>query len=120
MDKKDLREIDKQIGSRLRTMRLERGISQHCLGSALGISFQQIQKYERGLNRMGASRIVQLSKFLGVSINDFFQDHTNAAINASTLNNRTIINLVRDLQKMPDGFISSLKKLIIQARIGGR
>ena len=55
-------EIDAHVGSRLRLRRLLLGISQEKLGVALGLTFQQIQKYERGANRVGASRLFDLSR----------------------------------------------------------
>jgi transcriptional regulator with XRE-family HTH domain len=51
--------IDKHVGSRLRMRRMMLGMSQEKLGEAFGLTFQQVQKYERGMNRMGASRLQQ-------------------------------------------------------------
>jgi transcriptional regulator with XRE-family HTH domain len=67
-------EIDAHVGSRLRLRRLLLGISQEKLGAALGLTFQQIQKYERGANRIGASRLFDLSKALDVPGSYFFAD----------------------------------------------
>src|SRR4051794_7523703 len=67
-------EIDAHVGSRLRLRRLLLGISQEKLGGALGLTFQQIQKYERGANRVGASRLFDLSRALDVPISYFFAD----------------------------------------------
>lgn len=60
-------------GKQLRTKRIILGISQEEIGEAVGITFQQIQKYEKGLNRMGASRIAEFSKVLKVSPGCFFE-----------------------------------------------
>ena len=65
---------DAEIGKRLRALRLRRGRSQSNLGEALGVSFQQIQKYERGVNRVGASRLFDLSRVLDVPITFFYAD----------------------------------------------
>ncbi|MEO3429069.1 helix-turn-helix domain-containing protein [Pelagibius sp. CAU 1746] len=65
--------IDIAIGSRLRLRRLAMGFSQETLARALGITFQQIQKYERGTNRIFASRLFQLSQVLRVPVGYFFQ-----------------------------------------------
>jgi transcriptional regulator with XRE-family HTH domain len=70
--------IDIHVGSRLKLRRNLIGMSQEQLGRALGLTFQQIQKYERGANRMGASRLHQMSKLLNVSIEWFF-DELNGA-----------------------------------------
>ena len=65
--------IDKHVGSRLRMRRMMLGMSQGKLGEALGITFQQVQKYEKGVNRMGASRLQQAAQNLGVSVPFFFE-----------------------------------------------
>ena len=67
-------EIDAHVGSRLRLRRLLMGISQEKLGAALGLTFQQIQKYERGVNRVGASRLYDLCNVLDVPVAYFFAD----------------------------------------------
>ena len=67
-------EIDKHVGSRVRTRRTLLGLNQSQLGKACGIAFQQIQKYERGSNRIGASRLYQISKVLDVPVSYFYED----------------------------------------------
>jgi len=64
--------IDVQVGSRLRERRLLLGISQTELASAVGLAFQQLQKYERGANRISASRLFELATVLGVPVAYFF------------------------------------------------
>lgn len=66
--------VDISVGSRLRQRRTLLGMSQEKLGRAVGLTFQQIQKYERGANRIGASRLLQLSRVLAVPIAYFFED----------------------------------------------
>ena len=66
--------IDAHVGSRVRLRRMLLGISQEKLGERLGLTFQQVQKYEKGVNRIGASRLFDLSTVLGVGIDFFFQD----------------------------------------------
>jgi transcriptional regulator with XRE-family HTH domain len=66
--------IDVHVGARLRACRQARGLSQEVLSSRLGITFQQVQKYERGDNRMGSSRLYDLSVILGVSVGYFFEE----------------------------------------------
>jgi transcriptional regulator with XRE-family HTH domain len=65
--------IDKHVGARVRMRRVLVGLSQEKLGDAMGITFQQIQKYEKGTNRIGASRLQEASKILGVPVNFFFE-----------------------------------------------
>ncbi len=64
--------IDKHVGMRVRLRRLMLGLSQDKLGERLGLTFQQIQKYEKGVNRVGASRLFELSKILDVPMQYFF------------------------------------------------
>lgn len=66
--------IDIYVGARLRQRRTLLGMSQGKLGDTVGLTFQQIQKYERGANRIGASRLYDLSRILDVSISYFFDD----------------------------------------------
>lgn len=66
--------IDVHVGSRVRLRRTFLGLSQSQIGKALGLTFQQIQKYERGANRIGSSRLFKLSKFLDVPVTYFFDD----------------------------------------------
>src|ERR1700758_2919403 len=66
--------VDVHVGSRVRLRRTLLGMSQEKLGTALGLTFQQVQKYERGANRIGSSRLWDLSRALDVSIAYFFED----------------------------------------------
>lgn len=66
--------IDVHVGARLRLRRTLLGLSQEKLGEAVGITFQQLQKYERGSNRISASRLYNLSQVLGVPVSFFFDD----------------------------------------------
>ena len=66
--------VDIHVGARLRLRRTLMGLSQERLGAAVGLTFQQIQKYERGANRIGASRLYEFSKILEVPISYFFED----------------------------------------------
>jgi transcriptional regulator with XRE-family HTH domain len=66
--------IDAHVGARIRLRRTLLGMSQERLGEALGLTFQQVQKYERGVNRVGASRLFDLSRVLDVPISFFFDD----------------------------------------------
>ena len=65
--------IDGHVGGQVRLRRMMMGMSQEWLGEQMGLTFQQIQKYEKGANRIGASRLWALSKVLGVSIDFFFE-----------------------------------------------
>jgi transcriptional regulator with XRE-family HTH domain len=66
--------IDVHVGSRVRFRRMLLGMSQEKLGEKLGLTFQQIQKYEKGINRIGASRLFDLAQVLGVSVQFFYEE----------------------------------------------
>ena len=74
MTKKNPNPIDVHVGNRVRMRRMLVGMSQEKLGDALGLTFQQVQKYEKGANRVSASRLYQMSSTLGVPIQFFFDD----------------------------------------------
>ena len=74
MAKKSPDPVDKYVGSRVRMRRLMLGMSQTELADGLGLTFQQVQKYERGANRIGASRLHELSRVLDVPVSFFFDD----------------------------------------------
>jgi transcriptional regulator with XRE-family HTH domain len=65
--------IDVHVGKRVRMQRLMRKMSQGALGEAVGVTFQQVQKYEKGANRIGSSRLHQVAEILGVSVPFFFE-----------------------------------------------
>lgn len=74
--------VDVHVGGRVRLRRMLLGFSQEKLGDALGLTFQQVQKYERGANRIGASRLFDLSRVLDVPVSFFFDDMKDAAANS--------------------------------------
>lgn len=66
--------VDVAVGARIRNLRLRNKLSQEEVGRRLKISFQQVQKYEKGTNRVGASRLSELAKIFGVSVDAFFSE----------------------------------------------
>jgi transcriptional regulator with XRE-family HTH domain len=75
--KPDLRDIE--VGRRVRALRLEKGMSQERLGDALDLTFQQVQKYEKGTNRIGAGRLQRIAEIFGVPISALFGAQAPAA-----------------------------------------
>jgi transcriptional regulator with XRE-family HTH domain len=73
MPKRAPNPIDKHVGSRVRMRRLKLNMSQTDLGNALGLTFQQVQKYEKGSNRVSASRLQHISQILQVPVPFFFE-----------------------------------------------
>ena len=116
--------IDVHVGSRIRLRRTLLGMSQERLGESLGLTFQQVQKYERGVNRVGASRLFDLSRVLDVPISFFFDDMPDSLATAfgaqpsgrrvagfadtqdsfadDTLNRRETLELVRAYYRITD------------------
>jgi transcriptional regulator with XRE-family HTH domain len=74
MKAKSTNAIDAYVGERVRTRRKMLGMSQSSLAEALGITFQQIQKYEKGINRIGASRLLRMAEIFGVTVGFFFEN----------------------------------------------
>jgi len=66
---------DRQVGEAIRAHRLLAGMSQGYLGSKIGVTFQQVQKYEKGTNRVGAGRLPQIAEIFGVPVGALFKDH---------------------------------------------
>ena len=84
--------IDVHVGSRVRLRRTLMGMSQERLGEALGLTFQQVQKYERGVHRVGASRLYDLARILDVPISFFYDDMPES------------VSGVRSPSRVPTGF----------------
>ena len=97
------RPVDMHVGSRVRMRRLMLGISQGELADALHISFQQVQKYEKGTNRIGASRLEHISRFLQVPVAFFFEGASDApAVATSEKDTRSLV-LMDDFVSSPQG-----------------
>jgi transcriptional regulator with XRE-family HTH domain len=75
---KSATKADKLIGQSIRVQRLHKGLTQEQLGSKLGVTFQQIQKYENGKNRVGSGRLYQIAEVLDVPVSFFFKAETSA------------------------------------------
>ena len=73
MPKKQANPIDGQVGNRVRIRRMLIGMSQEKLGDMLGLTFQQVQKYEKGVNRIGAGRLYEIARILGVPVDFFYE-----------------------------------------------
>jgi transcriptional regulator with XRE-family HTH domain len=126
--------VDVHVGKRLRVRRKMLGLSQEELGRSAGITFQQIQKYERGTNRVGSSRLYDFSRVLGVPVGYFFEGFAvemqvssverggaepAAVEQPDTLESKETLKLVQAYYRIPDpavrakvlGLIKSLKNL---------
>ncbi len=104
MPKKQASPIDVQVGNRVRLRRMLIGMSQERLGELLGLTFQQVQKYEKGVNRIGAGRLFEISHILGMQIQDFFEGLSTLLPNAATgLAEPPAAPPVMDLLSTPEG-----------------
>jgi len=124
--------VDIHVGSRVRTRRTLLGMSQDKLGKALGLTFQQVQKYERGANRIGSSRLYKLSQILDVPVSFFFDEMPPEVTGKATgmseggsqsfevgqLSRRETLELVRSYYKITDPLVR--KKLFDMVKALGK
>ena len=101
--KKSPNPIDIYVGSRIRMRRMMIGMSQEKLGNALDLTFQQVQKYEKGTNRVGASRLQQISTALGVAPAFFFEEVSTGARERRAEGAEPAPNFVSDFLATSDG-----------------
>ena len=101
--------VDVEVGQRIRIQRLQSGLSQTSLAEQLGVTFQQVQKYEKGVNRVGAGRLARIADVLGVPVSFFFSgdqkvtestDNINSGL--SFLESAGAVRLVRAYSQIED------------------
>lgn len=95
--------VDRHVGSRVRMRRILIGMSQEKLGEALGLTFQQVQKYEKGTNRIGASRLQHIARHLGVPVEYFFDGAPQIELKQSGFQEAPDTNYVADFLTTSDG-----------------
>jgi transcriptional regulator with XRE-family HTH domain len=95
--------VDKYVGSRIRMRRIMLGMSQEKLGESLGLTFQQIQKYEKGTNRVGASRLQQISEILQVPVSFLFEGGPGGTISGNGLSEAPSPAYVSDFLATSEG-----------------
>ena len=103
MAKKAPNPIDKHVGSRVRMRRMMLNMSQEKLGDALGLTFQQVQKYEKGTNRIGASRLQQIGQILQVPVSFFFEGAPHSPGHGAGMGEATSPAYVADFLVTSDG-----------------
>jgi transcriptional regulator with XRE-family HTH domain len=101
--KKTPNPIDKHVGSRVRMRRMMLAMSQEKLGDALGLTFQQVQKYEKGANRIGASRLQQISHILQVPVEFFFEGAPNLHGSGTVMKDAPSASYVSDFLATSEG-----------------
>jgi transcriptional regulator with XRE-family HTH domain len=110
--------IDPHVGERIRRRRTELGLTQEELGSGLGISYQQIQKYETGANRISAARLFEIATALDIPISYFFDDFSPGKRDGGMPHgghNRTAIEVVRNFQDIEDEGLRSAIATLLKA-----
>ncbi|MDF1722495.1 MAG: helix-turn-helix transcriptional regulator [Minwuia sp.] len=115
-----LRHIDRHVGERIRSRRAELGMTQHDLASLLGISYQQVQKYETGANRVSAGRLYEVARQLGSSVGFFFEGLEGEASQTVTElahggTNRTTIDLARNFGRLDNNSIRGAISTLVRA-----
>ena len=93
--------VDVAVGNRVRELRIRANMTQQVLAEKIGVSFQQVQKYEKGSNRMGASRLIEISDILGVPVGALFQDIDLTGAKGVTLD-RDASKVARDWRAIRD------------------
>lgn len=109
---------DIEVGRRVRALRLERNMSQTALADRLGLTFQQVQKYEKGVNRIGAGRLQTIAEIFQVSITDLFADAQPAAHGQQSVyelvDSAAALRLLRAYTRLPN---SKLKQALVQMAV---
>ena len=100
--KKSTGSIDKEVGSRVRMRRMSIGMSQEKLGDMLGLTFQQVQKYEKGMNRISVARLIEIAKVLGVDIHFFLNGVTSTTATPGFAEENPPV-YVADMMSTPEG-----------------
>jgi transcriptional regulator with XRE-family HTH domain len=111
--------VDIEVGHRIRIERLARGLSQTALANKLGVTFQQVQKYEKGVNRVGAGRLTKIAEVLGIDVGTFFtgkemlESEPSKVGEASPLKLLTVSGAFRLLRAYGDIEDTNLRRAIV-------
>jgi transcriptional regulator with XRE-family HTH domain len=121
-------QVDVQVGQRIRIQRLANRMSQMALANALGVTLQQVQRYEKGVSRVGAGRLTTIATALGVPVIDLLESHNGArhrresqdaaASLLHVLNDQGALKLLRAYGGLPDGMRRLVVRLVEQIAAG--
>ena len=109
MTTRSVRPVDVLVGQNIRICRMQRGLSQSELAERIGLTFQQIQKYEKAANRVGASRLIQVADALGVPLATLFEGSATAASGEPDMSGRALLahphalRLLQAFHRIADG-----------------
>lgn len=110
--------VDRQVGERIRRRRILLGMTQDQLAAALGISYQQVQKYETSANRVSAGRLAQIARVLDAPFGWFFGTHDRSGDDGAETS-RTVIELVRNFSRIEDERVRTHLMALVRALAGG-
>ncbi|MGH9806582.1 MAG: helix-turn-helix domain-containing protein, partial [Terriglobia bacterium] len=108
---------DIEVGQRVRALRLERGMSQSALATQLGLTFQQVQKYEKGTNRIGASRLQTIAEIFQVPIGELFASSAPKAQNQNSIFELIDSAAALRLLRAYNGMSSKMKQALVQMAV---
>jgi transcriptional regulator with XRE-family HTH domain len=119
-DERAANAVDRKLGQRVRSRRLEIGMSQERLAELLGVTFQQVQKYEKGVNRIAASRLFDIAAALDVPVGRFFENLSGSRVPAGVAETRR--EYVDDALATPEGaqlmsLFAAIKSIKVRRRV---
>jgi transcriptional regulator with XRE-family HTH domain len=94
--------IDDHVGARIRERRIMLGLTQQQLAEAVGVTYQQLHKYERGVNRVSAGRLFEIARLLSVPVGYFYEDIGEEGVRPFPQRNRTILEIARNFADITD------------------
>lgn len=108
--------VDVAVGARVRELRIRAGFTQQDLAAGLGLSFQQLQKYEKGANRISASRLVAIGASLGVRPESFFEGvgTEGVSLEGGAALNKDASKVARDFQRISDPKVRSIIRMVFR------
>lgn len=123
--------VDVHVGKQLRMRRVILGLSQETIGKAIGVTFQQVQKYERGINRMGASRLYEFAKYLTTPVSYFFEgldipqqagavSEESAALEHEKMASRETLEMMRAYYRINDPNVRSRVFELVKSLADGK
>ncbi len=112
--KRQAHEIDSHVGAKIKAFRTQAGFSQEQLADAIGLSFQQLQKYEQAINRVSAGRLVQIATAVGRPVTAFFEPEPEP-LAAHTAGNTETLQMVRAFQALPSHALRDAARRTVKA-----
>jgi transcriptional regulator with XRE-family HTH domain len=116
--------MDLEVGRRVRTFRLQKGLSQEKLGDQLGLTFQQVQKYEKGTNRIRAGRLQRIANILEIPVADFFASHKQGRVAPAglfkLLDTAAALRLVRAYSRIREPRVQQAIARLVESIVGSR